>query len=82
MDCEDCHSVKTSEEGSDVLLPNIESCRECHGGADDNSRLASTCVDCHGFHIGDGLLAELPKPVVLEPEVPKPVVMSSDEDAP
>jgi hypothetical protein len=55
MDCADCHDVAKSEESSDVLIPGIENCRQCHAGTESvTNRLESTCVDCHGFHIAEG----------------------------
>jgi len=55
--CERCHEqAPTSEDAEDVLLPRIELCRECHGGAHDKERLASTCIDCHSFHIYEDVL--------------------------
>lgn len=57
-ECDSCHKVIESEDGKDVLLPKIDSCRECHQGANDTELLASTCVDCHSFHIGDELLGK------------------------
>lgn len=41
----------TSNESSDILLPKIGVCRECHGGEDTTDMLASTCIECHRFHI-------------------------------
>ena len=46
--CVACHAgAETSEKTSDVLLPRINSCRECHfepGGA------RALCVRCHVYH--------------------------------
>jgi hypothetical protein len=57
--CDDCHQdIDQSEDGSDVLLPSIKVCRDCHAGEDDTSRLSSNCVDCHGFHVGEQLLGQ------------------------
>lgn len=49
--CESCHAANESESAEDVLLPGIENCVQCHGGADATDKLASQCVDCHDFHI-------------------------------
>ncbi|MEM9044366.1 MAG: cytochrome c3 family protein [Pseudomonadota bacterium] len=38
MDCEGCHAATTSSSASDVLMPQISICRDCHsveGGEDD-----------------------------------------------
>lgn len=54
MDCAHCHDAQASSASEDVLIKGIESCRECHGGARERDKLASTCVDCHDFHnLGD-----------------------------
>lgn len=50
--CDSCHNkVRTSKETSDVLIPGIETCRQCHnadptkvGAAEDN------CFLCHQYH--------------------------------
>ena len=52
-ECTACHAAENSEHASDVLMPKIAICHDCHlgqfsGGADD---LASTCILCHDFHL-------------------------------
>jgi hypothetical protein len=50
--CGECHKhgdqdVRESRETSDVLIPAVESCRQCHspkGGARQD------CVECHAYH--------------------------------
>jgi hypothetical protein len=47
LGCTECHNAAVSTETRDVLLPKIETCRECHqprGGA------RSGCVECHRYH--------------------------------
>jgi len=40
-----------SDSASDVSIPGIEGCRDCHGGAEaPTGRVASACDLCHGFH--------------------------------
>ncbi len=55
--CKHCHAAaETSKASSDVLMPRIKVCRECHGGSADTSRLPSECGMCHRFHLpGRGL---------------------------
>lgn len=49
--CGDCHAAKESEHADEVLLPGIENCRDCHGGAKSEDKYASTCTVCHQFHL-------------------------------
>ena len=49
-ECLDCHAAKDSSASADVLMPGIETCRECHGGESASDTLSSSCVDCHQFH--------------------------------
>jgi predicted CXXCH cytochrome family protein len=50
--CTSCHNTaERSKQSSDILMPGIAKCRECHGGAGDNSKLESDCVMCHRFHL-------------------------------
>lgn len=53
MACGDCHEAQASSSAEDVLMPDIASCRQCHGGGDARNKLASDCVDCHVFHLKD-----------------------------
>jgi hypothetical protein len=49
--CVSCHLAPESEQSEEILLPDIESCRSCHGGIHSKDKLQSTCVDCHDFHV-------------------------------
>ena len=51
MTCDGCHEAENSPEATDVLMPNIGSCRACHGGQDATNLLQSSCVSCHRFHL-------------------------------
>lgn len=57
--CESCHAARESKAATDVLLPGIASCRECHGGETATDKVPSTCVMCHQFHV-DGMPAMSP----------------------
>ena len=54
--CQVCHeSALSSTQSSDVLIPGIETCRQCHGagGTQVNSAMggvADDCATCHTFH--------------------------------
>jgi len=50
--CTDCHSAPDSKKASDVLMPAIAVCRDCHMGAEKvANKVASDCGTCHGFHM-------------------------------
>ena len=53
-DCGLCHAATDSESSADVLMPGIDTCRECHGSAvarrNHSEQIASTCIMCHRFH--------------------------------
>ena len=52
--CGDCHEARTSASATDVLVPGIENCRDCHGSGfarrNAPGQTPSTCVMCHSFH--------------------------------
>jgi predicted CXXCH cytochrome family protein len=57
--CEDCHrKARASEQTTDVLLPGIASCQECHARA---SEVRSACVTCHVYHDRSELERGLPQ---------------------
>jgi len=50
LKCEECHGqAKKSKETSDVLLPSIKSCQECHKTGTQNTAGAG-CYECHQYH--------------------------------
>ena len=49
--CAACHDVRHSASSSDVAIPTIAKCRECHVGSKQaKTRVSSACDTCHGFH--------------------------------
>lgn len=49
--CADCHDVARSKRSSDVAMPAIDQCRDCHGGSKPvEGKVTSNCLLCHGFH--------------------------------
>ncbi len=52
--CETCHAAADSKVASDVLMPQIKVCRDCHGGETGaeggQTRIASPCASCHVYH--------------------------------
>lgn len=53
--CDTCHKATTSADSNDLLLPQIDSCRTCHGGVGSSGTIQSTCIDCHRFHQAETL---------------------------
>jgi hypothetical protein len=65
ISCRECHpaayaeppggtSVTPSMQSSDVLVPRIETCRQCHAPASRNGGGAAfDCTECHRYHGGD-----------------------------
>jgi len=49
--CTDCHNAPASETSADVLLPSVQVCQVCHGGEAASTRVPSTCIMCHDFHL-------------------------------
>lgn len=50
--CVSCHAgAPKSKRATDILLPDIARCRECHGGASSSAKVASDCLMCHPFHV-------------------------------
>ena len=52
--CQSCHAAQKSDTASDVLLPKIASCQQCHGGEAAHKQVPSSCAMCHDYHIGEG----------------------------
>jgi len=49
--CTDCHDIMQSEKSSDMAIPTIAKCRECHAGSrQTKTQVSSTCDTCHNFH--------------------------------
>jgi hypothetical protein len=57
--CASCHNAPASNNAGDLLLPDLNSCRACHGGERTNLPVASTCAMCHDYHATGGTPAEL-----------------------
>jgi predicted CXXCH cytochrome family protein len=52
--CESCHKAGTSNAASDLLLPDLASCRTCHGGEASRADVPSGCAMCHDYHMDTG----------------------------
>jgi len=51
MQCDGCHDAEFSSDAGDILMPDIGSCRSCHGGENADNLLQSNCIACHEFHL-------------------------------
>ncbi|MBI1403387.1 MAG: cytochrome c family protein [Porphyrobacter sp.] len=57
QECTDCHAADTSKAASDLLIPDLKSCRECHLGASavkTKTIVPSDCAMCHAYHVPAG----------------------------
>jgi predicted Zn-ribbon and HTH transcriptional regulator len=55
--CTDCHAAETSKTATDLLIPDLKSCRECHLGATAVKTkviVPSSCAMCHSYHVPAG----------------------------
>lgn len=51
--CADCHAASASNAATDVLMPAIRQCRDCHLGEQAaRPKIASSCAMCHVYHAG------------------------------
>jgi hypothetical protein len=61
--CKDCHRVERSRRSSDIAIPDIESCRDCHAGSTPIAgKVVSTCISCHGYHLIEASARKRPVP--------------------
>ena len=57
QECTDCHAADTSRAASDLLIPDLKSCRDCHLGATavkTAKTVPSECAMCHAYHVPAG----------------------------
>jgi hypothetical protein len=50
--CDNCHRVVDSAGSSQVMLPRIAQCAECHGKTKEKTPQAASgdCAECHSYH--------------------------------
>jgi len=56
-ECTDCHAADTSKAATDLLIPDLKSCRDCHLGASavkTKKIVPSECAMCHAYHLPSG----------------------------
>jgi hypothetical protein len=52
--CSSCHAAERSSAASDLLIPDLASCRTCHGGEGSSKPVPSSCAMCHDYHMDAG----------------------------
>jgi hypothetical protein len=64
VSCQSCHAVEKSASASDINLPDIKSCRECHSpmsvgeAALGSNGAGDSCVMCHVYHPKGGTMKQ------------------------
>lgn len=48
--CLHCHAADQSSASGDLLIPDIDTCLECHSDTPEPERVTIRCVDCHAYH--------------------------------
>ena len=49
MECASCHAkANESSETSDVLIPGVQTCQQCHHSGKDAAE--ARCFECHAYH--------------------------------
>jgi len=48
--CLHCHEADASTRSEDLLMPEIDTCTDCHDGLSRTANVPLGCVDCHGYH--------------------------------
>ena len=66
VSCETCHAAPESSESTDILMPGIAVCRDCHGDQASMDIIPTRCIDCHGFHIARDTMMMKPADKSLE----------------
>jgi predicted CXXCH cytochrome family protein len=57
--CMSCHAAKKSKDSSDLMVPGLTKCTECHGDKAAAETVTLQCVSCHSYHPRDPSLLDL-----------------------
>jgi len=52
LDCQSCHKAQFSQNTSDILMPTIKQCMDCHHTGSGGAR--ADCSECHKYHPENG----------------------------
>lgn len=75
-ECSDCHAADTSKAATDLLIPDLKSCRDCHLGATavkTKKIVPSSCAMCHSYHVPSGQWSPKGPEPHYQPVAPPPV---------
>lgn len=54
-ECSTCHEAESSDAATDLLLPDLATCRTCHLGEEARqAEVPSSCAMCHSYHVPSG----------------------------
>jgi predicted CXXCH cytochrome family protein len=48
--CLTCHGAKTSQTSSDLMIPGILNCNQCHSDRNTADTVPLDCISCHQYH--------------------------------
>lgn len=48
--CSECHDARASSVSNDLLVPDIDTCVECHTGVRKAGSVPLQCINCHTYH--------------------------------
>lgn len=57
--CMSCHKAKDSKDSSDLMVPGLTKCTECHGDKAAAERVTLQCVNCHEYHPRDRQMTDI-----------------------
>lgn len=77
--CAQCHAAATSDTATDLLLPSVATCAECHGQttAGSPTPAPANCETCHSFHAPSHPVPGPPRPTVSGRPRPVTVVQTT-----
>lgn len=50
--CGSCHNARSSTQSTDVMIPDVNKCLECHRDRYERDKVTMQCVSCHAYHPG------------------------------
>jgi predicted CXXCH cytochrome family protein len=50
--CVSCHNARSSTHSTDVMIPDVDRCLQCHAQRQEKDKVTTQCVSCHTYHPG------------------------------